>query len=49
MSVQTTPATPAGVPVIRIDWDFGWYPSPVQGLANWQKELSQIPPQPSIL
>lgn len=48
--MSLTPPAPANTPLIPpMEPDYGYSPSPVQGLANWQKEMQEITPQAGLL
>ncbi len=49
--MSLSPPAPANQQLIKpyIPEYGGYSPSPVQGQANWQKELTEIPPQPNLL
>ncbi len=44
-----TPPAPAGAQLIYQPKEGSYTPSPLQGLANWQKELTQLTPQAGLL
>lgn len=49
--MSLSPPAPTNQPLIQPYYRefLGYYPSPIQAQANWQKELAQIPPQAGLL
>lgn len=45
---QLTPPAPAGTPTIAPPPEGPAYPSPTQGLKQWQTLLTEIPPQAGL-
>ncbi len=44
-----TPPAPLGAHLIYQPKEGSYMPSPVQGLLDWQKEMTQITPQAGLL